>query len=78
MTIDDLKIYYVNEYRSTKLFLENPPAWANVKKVLGNTYQRMLGAAMLAQHCGVTYAEIDELYYKYQQKVEALGGKKNV
>ena len=75
MTIKDLKTYYESEYRSTKLFLENIPTWAKEKEVLGNTYQRMLGAAMLAQYCGISFAEVDNLYYEYQQKVEALGGK---
>jgi len=78
MTINDLRTYYDSEYNSTKLFLTNIPAWANEKETIGNTLQRMIGAAMLAQNCGVEYSEVDELYYEYRHKIEELRGDKNV
>ena len=72
MTMNEIKTYYESEYKSTKRFLENLPAWANEKEVVNNAIQRMLGVAQFVQYCDVPYEDITELFEEYRNKNEAL------
>lgn len=69
--LEELRIYLEKEYEETVRCIEKTPE-KHRNAMIQHTIHRCLGATMFAQHCEISFDDVDTLYMNIKDKLEAL------
>ena len=65
--------YLKKEYEETEKLLFNPPWYCGKpREMVDSTIQRCLGATMLVQYMDLPFADVNEIFEYYREKLEKL------